>query len=112
MEGALFQYQSRVGIKMTEVEIRNIVKQVLVEERQHQANNQDAVVLKTISTILTSFGIEEYDRKEIRADFMHLRKWRKSVERFETVGWTTAVSVIVAGVLGALWLGFKGLIGK
>jgi hypothetical protein len=97
---------------MTEGEIRNIVKQVLTQERLHHAENQDAVVLKTISAILTSFGIEEEDRKEIRADFIHLRKWRKSVERVETVGWTTAITVIVTGVLGALWLGFKGMVGK
>jgi len=97
---------------VTEGEIRNVVKQVLIEERQSNASNHDEIVLKTISAILTSFGMDDEDRKEIRADFIHLRRWRKSVERVETVGWTAAITCIVTGILGALWLGFKALLGK
>jgi hypothetical protein len=41
----------------------------------------DEVVLRTIQTILTSFGIEEEDRAGLRADFQHLRRWRRSVEQ-------------------------------
>jgi hypothetical protein len=37
-------------------------------------------VLRAIATILTSFGVEEEDRKELRADFQHLRRWRKSFQ--------------------------------
>lgn len=93
-------------------DIRDIVREVLREERQHQTANMDTTVLRTVSAILTSFGINDDEKNEIRLDFAHLRKWRKSVEMVERVGWTTAITVIVTGVLGALWLGVKSMIGK
>lgn len=97
---------------MTDLEIQAIVRATL--DAEHERNNQrvDDLVIKTISTILTSFGIDEDDRKEVRLDFQHLRRWRKSVERVETVGWGAAITVIVSGFLGALWLGIKAMIGK
>jgi DNA-binding MarR family transcriptional regulator len=97
---------------MTEDDIRRVVLQVMEAERAKAAEHIDQSVMQTISAILTSFGIEEDERKELRADFAHLRKWRRSVETVERVGWTTAVTVIVTGILGALWLGVKTLLGK
>jgi hypothetical protein len=41
----------------------------------------EAIVLRAIATILTSFGMEEEDRRELRADFQHLRRWRESESR-------------------------------
>jgi len=97
---------------MQEHEVRQVVNDVLAEQQRLHNNDIDAVVLKTIATILTSFGIEEEDRKELQADFRHLRRWRKSVEQVERVGWGTIVTVIVTGALGALWVGIKTLLGK
>lgn len=97
---------------MNEAEITNVVRKVLQQERESRADNYDHDVLKTISTLLTSFGIEEEDRIDIRLDFQHLRKWRKSVEQVERVGWGAVATVIVTGLLGALWLGIKAMLGK
>lgn len=97
---------------MTPAEIQAIVRATLDAEHERNAQRVDDLTLKTISTILTSFGIDEDDRKEVRADFQHLRRWRKSVERVETVGWGAAITVVVSGVLGMLWLGFKAMVGK
>jgi hypothetical protein len=66
---------------MQEQDIRRIVGEVLAEQKRLHINEADEVILKTIATILTSFGIEEEDRRELRADFQHLRRWRKSVEQ-------------------------------
>jgi hypothetical protein len=44
-------------------------------------------VLKTVSTILMSFGIEEGDCMEMKADLPHLRGWRKATEQIERAGW-------------------------
>ena len=57
--------------------------------------------------MLASFGIEEEDRRELRADFQHLRRWRKSVEQAQGYTFKAVISVIVAGFLGAVWLGIK-----
>lgn len=101
---------------MTEDEIRRVVQQTVAQtlaaERVMRPDEDDEVILKTISTILTSFGMDDEDRKEIRLDFAHLRKWRKSMERVENVGWTAAVGFIATGLLAALWLGIKASVGK
>lgn len=97
---------------MTEDEIRKVIVAVIHENNAMQREQFDAIALKTLASVLTAFGIEEDDRLEFRADMAHLRKWRRSVETVERVGWTTAVGVIVTGVLGVLWLGIKTALGK
>jgi hypothetical protein len=97
---------------MTADEIRLIVSTVLEEESVRRGAAVDEVVLKAVATILTSFGIEEDDRKELQADFVHLRKWRKSVEQAQGITFKIAVTAIVGGLLGALWLGIKAALGK
>ena len=97
---------------MTEEEIKSIIADVLAEQQRLHADDVDAVVLKTIATILTSFGIEEEDRKELRADFSHLRRWRKSVEQAQTFGFKAVITVLVTGFLGVVWLGLKTTLGK
>lgn len=93
---------------MTPDEIKSIVQDVLSE----QTKDHDEVVLKTISAILTSFGIDDDDRKEIRADFIHLRKWRKSVEQAQSYTFKAVITVIATGLVGALWMGIKAMLGK
>ena len=80
---------SSSGESVQESEIRAIVAEavaatvpaLLAEQKRLHNNETDEVVLRTISTILLSFGIEEEDRVELRRDFEHLRRWRKSVEQ-------------------------------
>ncbi|WP_354132616.1 hypothetical protein [Bradyrhizobium sp. RT4b] len=97
---------------MHESDVRVVVAEVLAEQKRLHNNEVDEVVLKTIATILTSFGIEEEDRVELRADFIHLRKWRKSVEQAQTLTFKVVMTAIITGVVGAFWLGFKALMGK
>ena len=97
---------------MTAEEVKAVVREVLDEQRHEEQPDIDAVVLKTIATILTSFGIEEEDRKELQADFRHLRRWRKSVEQTQTYAFKTIITVLVTGVLGMVWMGFKAMTGK
>lgn len=93
-------------------EVKDIVAEVLAEQKRLHNAEADEVVLRTIATILTSFGIEEEDRVELRADFIHLRRWRKSVEQAQGYGLKAIVTVIVGGIIGAFWLGFKTMVGK
>jgi hypothetical protein len=97
---------------MTPQEIKDVVQEVLAEQRIANRADLDDAATKTIATILLSFGIEDDDRKEIQADFRHLRKWRKSVEQAQSYTFKTIITVIAGGVLGALWLGFKTMLGK
>lgn len=98
-------------MSLTHDEIKSIVVAVLAEQKSAPAD-LDAVVLKTIATILTSFGIEEEDRKEVRADFQHLRKWRQSVEQAQSYTFKAVITIIASGVVGAIWMGIKIAMGK
>jgi hypothetical protein len=93
-------------------EIRAIVMQTLAEQQAIHQIDIEAVVVRAIATILTSFGIEEEDRRELRADFQHLRRWRKSVEQAQNYTFKAVITVIVTGFLGAIWLGVKVMLGK
>jgi hypothetical protein len=95
---------------ITPEEVKQIVSEVLAEQKR--ANDVDQVVMKTIATILTSFGIEEDDRIELKADFSHLRRWRKSVEQAQSYTFKAVITIIVTGLVGAVWLGFKVMLGR
>ena len=97
---------------MREDEVRSIVTEVMAEQQRLYRNDIDAVILRTIAAILTSFGIEEEDRKELRADFQHLRRWRKSGEQAQSYTFKAVITVIVTGFVGAVWLGIKVMLGK
>jgi hypothetical protein len=101
---------------MTKDEVRETVAEVLAEQARKAfetgETGLDPVTLKTIATLLTSFGIEEDDRLELKADFSHLRRWRKSVEQAQSYTFKAVITVIVGGVIGAFWLGFKSMVGK
>ena len=50
--------------------------------------------------------------EELKADFAHLRRWRKSVEQAQSYTFKTIITVIVGGFLGAIWMGVKVMLGK
>ncbi len=97
---------------MSPEEIKAVVQEVLAEQRILTANDVDHVAIATMATILKSFGLDEEERLEIKADFSHLRRWRKSVEQTQTYAFKTIVTVLVGGFLGMVWLGFKTMLGK
>lgn len=98
--------------EMRREDIRAVVAETLAEQQRLHHGAIDAVVLKAMATILTSFGIEEDDRRELRADFQHLRRWRKSVEQAQSYTFKAAITIIVTGFVGAVWLGVKVVLGK
>jgi hypothetical protein len=97
---------------MQEQDIKRMVSEVLAEQKRLYDIEADEVVLRTVATILNSFGIEEEDRRESRADFHHLRSWRRSVEQAQSYIFKAVITVIVTGLVGAAWLGVKVMLGK
>jgi hypothetical protein len=88
------------------------VAETLAEHQRIHDVDIEAVVVRAIAMILTSFGIEEEDRRELRADFQHLRRWRKSVEQAQSYTFKAVITIIVAGFVGAIWLGVKVMLGR
>lgn len=97
---------------MADDEIRVIVVETLAEQQKLQQDSVDAIVLKAVASVLASFGIEDDDRKELRADFQHLRRWRKSVEQAQIYTFKAVITVIATGLMGAVWLGVKVVLSK
>ena len=65
-----------------------------------------------MAALLNRLGVDESDHREIRADFTYLRRWRKSGEQMQSHTMKTVITVVVAGAVGALWLGIKTIVGK
>ena len=99
-------------MKIQDDEIRAIVAETLAEQHRFQQESIDTIVLKAVASVLASFGIEDEDRKELRADFQHLRRWRKSVEQAQSYTFKAVITVIATGLMGAVWLGVKVVLGK
>ncbi|MBR0694822.1 hypothetical protein [Bradyrhizobium lablabi] len=97
---------------MHETDVRSIVIEALAEQERIRRSDIDAVVLQTVATILTSFGIEDADRRELRADFQHLRRWRRSVEQAQNFTFKAVITIIATGLVGAVWMGIKTTLGK
>lgn len=99
-------------MKPQDDDIRAIVAETLAEQHRIQQENIDSIVMKSVASVLASFGIEDDDRREVRADFQHLRRWRKSVEQAQSYTFKAVITVIVSGIVGAVWLGVKVMLGK
>ncbi|WFU83782.1 hypothetical protein QA645_13860 [Bradyrhizobium sp. CIAT3101] len=99
-------------MKMQDADIRAIVAETLAEQQRLQQDSIDAIVLKAVASVLASFGIEDDDRRELRADFQHLRRWRRSVEQAQTYTYKAVITVIATGLMGAVWLGVKVVLSK
>lgn len=96
---------------LTEAEIRSIVRKTLREEREEYEEALDRNVLKTMAALLSGFGIDEEEKKEIKEDFRYLRRWRKGSDKVTGVGLTALVTLVVGGFASALWLGIQSMIG-
>jgi hypothetical protein len=97
-------------MSLTAEEIRLIVREVMAEERAAHAQERDAAQLTLVSAILTGFGINDDDRKDIREDFAYLRRWRQTSEKIQHGGWIGIMTLLVSGLGAALFLGIKSLL--
>nr|WP_027551028.1 hypothetical protein [Bradyrhizobium sp. Cp5.3] len=98
-------------MNMRDDDIRTIVTETLAEQQKLQ-ESVDAIVLKAVVSVLAAFGIEDDDRKEVRADLQHLRRWRKGIEQAQSYTFKAVITVIVTGVAGAVLLGIKVMLSK
>jgi hypothetical protein len=99
-------------VKMSDDEVRAIVAATLAEQHRLQQANIDAIVLRTVASVLASFGIDDDDRKELRADLQHLRRWRRSVEQAQSYTLKAVITVVATGLMGVVGLSLKVVLGK
>lgn len=65
-------------------------------------------VQETVKTTLLTFGIDADNPIELQKDMQHLRDWRLAVGTIKKQSIVTAVGIITAGVLGAIWYMLRG----
>jgi hypothetical protein len=89
--------------------IRAVVSVVLAEQR----TDREAIIESAIARALTNtLGVEAADKKELRLDFLHLRKWRKAVEQGQSLTFKVVITTLVSGFFGLVVLGLKTYLGK
>lgn len=66
------------------------------------------IVTETVEQTFMRLGIEADDPLEVQKDMQHLRQWRESINTVKRQGMITAIGIVTAGVLGAVWLAIKG----
>jgi len=69
-----------------------------------------AVIEEAVDNSLTKMGIDTHDPIEMQRDFQHLRDWRIAVKSAQSKGFLTIIGLLTAGIVAALWLGFKAMV--
>lgn len=91
-------------------ELREFARVVLEEQSAILAEQREQIVKAAVAASLAAWGInvtDEEELREIKLDRVHTRKMRKSIEAVQRVSLLTAVSTLVAGIVGGLMLVFK-----
>jgi hypothetical protein len=102
-------------ITLTRSELRDLIRDVLEEEQHRNAEIVGKSIHAALTQTFASVGItslSDRERDELKADFSHLRRWRKSVEQAQSTTMRAAIVVLVSGLGGAIWLGIKTLLGR
>lgn len=71
----------------------------------------EEIVEETVHKTLLKVGIEDGDLKGMQQDFIFLRSMREGSDAIKRRAVLTFVTVTIAAVAGALWVGFKDAVG-
>lgn len=66
------------------------------------------IVSDTVAETLLKMGLDTKDPMSLQKDMAHLRSWRESMETVKRQSIITAIGIIVAGVLGLIWMAVSG----
>ena len=90
---------------MDDAQIAAVVSETLKQDREG-LSERIAVSVKATFDILGVNIEDETERRALKSGVQRLLRWDKSVGQIEKAGRVAAVTVVVTGFLGALWLGF------
>lgn len=101
-----------------EEQIRQQVEKAVEEAISHSTNRfvsredlRDTVRL-TVQETFVRMGVDGSDPLSLQKDFMYLREWRETADAVRRRGFMTLAAVAVSGLLGAVWIGVKSMMGK
>jgi hypothetical protein len=67
-----------------------------------------AVVKDTVHETFVALGVDAKEPIEMQKDFSHLRYWRETTESAKSRTIMGAVTIVVAGTLGLVWMALTG----
>ena len=66
-----------------------------------------AAAKEAVHETLELLGMDVNDPREAQRDFAFVRSWRTSSEAVKRQGLLAAVTVLIAGILGLIWMAVK-----
>ena len=84
--------------------------QEVIDEHTLSKDEMRQIVKEAVSETLTQLGVDTSSPMEMQRDFQHLRDWRMAQEVIRRKGYMTLLGILVTGLAGLLWLGFKDVI--
>lgn len=95
---------------MTPDEIRDIIRQEHAINAMAVETRMREIVSTSVKETLVQLGISQADPLEFQKDMAHLRKWRLAVDGAASKTALMAMTVLITGMLGAFWVGFKAVL--
>lgn len=71
-----------------------------------------ALIREAVRETFLMLGLKVDDPIEVQKDFQHLREWRSTTETLKRKTLLTMLGIVVSGMVGALALGIKEVLGK
>lgn len=68
------------------------------------------IVSESVYETFTLLGLDHENPLEMQRDFQYLREWRTASEKIKTQGLVVILTILITGLFGALWLGFKQIL--
>ena len=75
------------------------------------ADEIEQIAAKAVRETLLAMGLNTADPDsliELQKDFAYVRAWRESVDAVKQKGLLVAISIIVTGAAGAVWMAVRG----
>lgn len=69
-----------------------------------------ALAKDVVAETLTGLGFDTAHPLDVQRDLQYLRDWRHTTESIRGKAVVVAVGIVVLGLCGILWLGFKTLL--
>lgn len=108
MEPELKQLMEKVAEEAAHKTANKVVREILVtlgiDTSDPIAIQKDMAALREIRELVAD--------KDFQSDMAHVRAWRESMEAAKSRSFLAIIALITTGAAGALWIGFKELIGK
>lgn len=95
---------------MSHEEIREVVREVLRENRAESMKDVELAVDRGVRHALLTIGLDVSKPIETQQDMRFLRDWRTGTQTLRSRGVVAMIGILVAGTTAAVWVGIKSFL--